>query len=498
MSPRLAPWLAFCLMCWPAALAAGQEAQAKGQEEDSARGKAEEGTSGDEAQREDEMFGGEEEPAAPVASPDALAGSFDEPVRSSGLISDLLARADNPLTVGGSLSLRFQYAWADEHAAGQANLLSSPSRLYLFLDARPSERLRAFARGRLTYDFTLQDGRDGSGLPAEALGTALDELWLKADIGQVVYLTLGRQPVRWGSGRFWNPTDVLNAQRRDPLAFLDERVGPTLVKLHFPVESLGWNLYAVASLDNAKGPEDIGGALRGEFLFGPVELAASLGYRKDRPLKLGLDASCGVWLLDLRLEAAVTYDERAPHWKGRFAPEAPVFPTAEVRDTRWIPQVTAGLEVQIQYSDEDYFILGAEYFFNDMGYPGAELYDWLLLETFQGRGGFSPFYLGRHYAAGYLVLLYPGSWNDTVITLSGLGNLSDRTGLVRLDWRVRLLTYLDLAFFGAVRLGGRGEFHYGVTVPPLTGVPGVPEAYQQGFSIPAARLELGLWLTLAL
>ncbi len=513
----------------PAARAAGEEEQEEAKKEEAkkkdflkggegqAEGKggetgaaAEEGAAADDAAaREADMFGGGEsaapapvplEPAAPGGSaPGAASGDkrLDEPTLSDGLISGMLSKADDPLTVGGQLSLRLQYTWADAHAP-QASYLSSPSLLHLFLDARPSERVRAYARGRLTYDFTLQDGRDAQGLPGEALGTLLDQLWLKADIGEVVYLTVGRQPIRWGSGRFWNPTDFLNQQRRDPLAIVDERVGPTLLKLHFPVESLGWNFYAVANLDGASSPEEIGGALRGEFLFGPVELAASAAYRKDQPVRLGLDASAGVWLLDLRLEAAVVYDDETPYWKGRFDPLAGDLPYALRRHDRWIPQVTAGAELAFNYSDEDSLILGVEYFFNDAGYPDEGLYDWLLLRTFEGEGGFTPFYLGRHYLAGYAVLMYPGSWNDTTFVLSGIGNLSDRTGILRLDWQVRVLTYLDVAVFGAVRLGGDGEFHYGLDVPAVGEIPGLPVEYQNGFSIGAPRLELGLWLTLAL
>ncbi|HOX47269.1 MAG TPA: hypothetical protein PK668_26990 [Myxococcota bacterium] len=458
------------------------------------------------------MFGGGEAaapapvPMEPVAPGGSGAGSgaasgdrrLDEPTLSDGLISGLLAKADDPLTVGGQLSLRLQYTWADEHARNE-NVLSSPSLLHLFLDARPNEHVRAYASGRLTYDFTLQDGRDAQGMPGEALGTLLDQLWLKADIGEVVYLTVGRQPIRWGSGRFWNPTDFLNQQRRDPLAILDERVGPTLLKLHFPVESLGWNFYAVANLDGASSPEELGGALRGEFLFGPVELAATAAYRKDQPVRLGLDASAGVWLLDLRLEAAVVYDDHTPYWKGDFVWDPPALPYALSRDDRWIPQVTAGAELSFKYSDEDSLILGVEYFFNDAGYPDEGLYDWLLLQAFEGEGGFTPFYLGRHYLAGYAVLMGPGSWNDTTVLLSGIGNLNDLTGILRLDWQVRVLTYLDVAVFGAVRLGGDGEFHYGTEYkmedPPN---PLVPEPLRYGFSIGAPRLEVGVWLTLAL
>jgi hypothetical protein len=467
----------------------------------------ENGQSGEEAEREADLFGGptpvppEKAPADPtkVISPASSAGDrgLDDPTLSDGLIRGMLQKADDPLTVGGQLSLRFQYLYADEHGP-DSGYLASPSQVSLFLDARPNDRVRAYVRGRLKYDFTLERGQDVSGLPADALAATLDQLWLKADLGRVLFLSIGRQPIRWGASRFWNPTDFLNQQRRDPLAFFDERVGPTLLKLHLPLESLGWNFYAVANLEGASTPEEVGGALRGEFLLGPVELNASAAYRKDQPLRLGLDLSTGLWLLDLRLEAAVLHDEHAPFWRGRFDPAAGVLPSAYVRDTRWIPQATAGAELTLKYSDEDSLLLGIEYFFNDAGYPDAGLYGWLLVQSFQGLGGYTPFYLGRHYVAAYAVLLNPGSWNNTTFTLSGLCNLCDQTGLVRLDYQVRVLTYLDVAVFGAAHLGKDGEFHLGLEVPPLVGVPGVPEAYQGGFEIPASRFELGVWLTLAL
>ena len=442
------------------------------------------------------MFGGpaeeeEEQKAAPVSSGvDPLA----EPVRKPGVISDLLHEADDPLTIGGSLSLRFQYTWADEHADDE-HLLSSPNVVNLFLDARPSERLRAFVRGRLTYDPTVQDGLSSSGLPADSLAVTLDQLWLKADIARVVYITVGRQPIRWGSNRFWNPTDVLNQQRRDPLAFYDERVGPTLLKLHFPVESLGWNFYALAGLDDVQHPDEIIGALRGEFLVGPMEASLSASYGKDRPLRLGADITAGIWLLDLRMEVGFVYDDERPFYEGEFDAAALKFPGERDLSDRWISQLAAGAEIQVQYTDQDYMIIGVEYFANPRGYGDADLYDWLLLRSAAGEQAFTPFYLGQHYLAAYIMFPAPGDWDDTTIFLSGLANLSDETGLIRLNWQVRVLTYLDLAFYASARLGDRGEFHYGVTVPPI---PGAPEAYKDGFSIPASRLEFGVWATLAL
>ncbi len=450
--------------------------------------------------RDEAMFGEEaaaDEEEKPAKSSD---NPLDEPVRSAGAIRDLLQDADDPLTIGGTLSLRFQYTWADEFTDDE-HILNSPNVVYLFLDARPSERLRAFVRGRLGYDPTLQDGLSATGLPADALTVTLDQLWLKADIARVVYITIGRQPIRWGSNRFWNPTDVLNQQRRDPLAFYDERVGPTLLKLHFPVESLGWNFYALAGMDDVKHPDQIIGALRGEFLVGPIEASLSASYGKERPLRLGVDLSAGIWLLDLRMEASFAYDDERPRYLGQF--DLATFditkdktPTEQDLSDRWRAQLAAGAEIQIMYTDQDYMLIGVEYFSNPHGYDDADLYDWLLVQSAGGESAFTPFYLGQHYLAAYIMFPSPGTWDDTNIALSGLGNLSDLTGLIRLNWQVRVLTYLDLAFFAAARLGDRGEFHYGVTVP--AGIPGVPDDYKDGFSIYAPRLEFGVWATLAL
>ena len=71
----------------------------------------------------------------------------------------------------------------------------------------------------------------------------------KLDVYRTLFITVGQQPIRWGEGRFWNPTDLLNQQARDPLAIFDERLGVGLVKLHLPIEALAWNLYAVANLE---------------------------------------------------------------------------------------------------------------------------------------------------------------------------------------------------------------------------------------------------------
>jgi hypothetical protein len=148
---------------------------------------------------------------------------------------------------------------------------------------------------------------------------------------------------------------------------------------------------------------------------------------------------------------------------------------------------SAALEYTFLYSDQDSLILGVEYFYNDAGCTNSKLYPRLAM-----NGDMVPFYLGKQYASAYAVLMYPGDWNDTTFILSYIGNLSDGTWLTRLDYRVKLLTYLELDIFAMLHLGDRGEFCYEVEIPA-----GTPFA-EEGLAIPAQHLEIGLWLRLSI
>ena len=444
-----------------------------------------------------------------IANRTSLAQAHRHPTQpvllTTGALLDRLSQHEDWLTIGAELYMRFQYLINDEATLDEAQL-SSPSLFQLYLDGRPNDRVRVYLRGRMNFDFTLtetlsnplsNDDQNTSEIDLfltspEALSLALDQFFLKFDIMRTVYITLGRQPVRWGSGRFWNPTDFLNQQRKDPLTIFDQRLGAGLVRLHLPIESLGWNFYAVANLEGASTLKDIGAALRGEFLFGTTELALSMAARKDQPLRLGADISTALGDFDIRVECALYHDKDRPYWRGDVDYEtlAQLAATGQedqlnqeidrltgYRENAWIPQISAGAEISILYSEQDSLILGAEYFYNDLGYADSSYYLLMLLQN-----DFTPFYVGRHYASAYLVLMQPGNWNDTNFTLSAISNLSDNSWLTRLDYRVRVLTYLDLAAFAALHLGDQGEMRFGLDLGSVV--------------VPAPWLDIGMWMIL--
>ena len=383
------------------------------------------------------------------------AAATDETLEEA-LESSLEAR-NRQTTVGGQLYSRVSYSLNKEDSALNSPI-NSPSLADIYLDSRPNDHLRGYMRGRFHYTFSFQDTNAASPWgPASQSDFSLDQLWFKFNIAERVYVTFGKQPLRWGSGRFWNPTDFVNSQTRDPLAFVDERTGLGLLKLHLPLEDLGWNFYAIINGDGAQSPNEAGFALRGEFLFQTTEISISAADRKGGPEQLGLDISTGVGPFDLHLETAA--HRRTPTLFFKGSSEAPIgypvfgydpIPELTSRD-EWLYQAVAGIEFGINYSDEDTLYIGAEFFYNQMGYQNPELFTWLA-----ATGSFRPLYLGEQYASLYLALPNPGQLKHSSVTLSGLANLSFDSYITRLDYRVRALTFLDF-FMGVTGYFGKSS-----------------------------------------
>lgn len=505
--------------------------------------------------READIFGApDEDDAVPDAEDPAESGAGDarlsaEDQRDTGFSDDtslpapdislqqrmaqrLAEHEEKSLDLGGSLFSLLQYSLLERGDAGDFPLTQS-NLLNVYLDARPNQRLRVYTRGRLYYTPTASGAgpfpaagaagaSGGGGLSAlggaqEAVRTELDQLWVKFDIAQTLYVTAGRQHLRWGVGRFWFPNDFLFEQRLDPLAILDTRRGADLLKVHLPLESLGWNFYAVANLEGADTARKVGGAGRAEVLWGQTEIGLSAAVQHERPTQLGADISTGIGWFELRAGFSLTHNLQTPFVRGSTNLEefeaitlANIL-TLEVPETYsraddWIPRALLGAEVDIPYALDDTLYVGAEYFFNDAGSTDPALYPWLIL-----NGAFRPLYTGRHYAAIYLLAPAPGAWNDSTFSLATLANLSDRSVLSRLDYSVHVLTHLRVFAFGSLAWGNRGELNLGLRIPSISadvlalaqasGQFGAPAGMDlsagfAGIDIPATRAMLGAGLSL--
>ena len=373
--------------------------------------------------------------------------------------------------------------------------IQAPGNLDLYLDARPNDRLRGFAKGRVLWNPSATDGDTPStfGTSQKRTDALLDELWMRFDAARTVFFTVGQAHVRWGATRIWNPVDVVQPSRKDPLAFYDLRTGVPQVKMHIPVESLGWNFYLLGLLDLVDTARKAGGAIRSELVFGTVEMGLTGAMRYGMDPKTGVDISAGIGDVDLTGECGLSFARRTP----------------EV-------QVSSGLEYTVPIFDEDSLILGTEFFYNPGGYNNLEdaVLDTLgfsdsevelATQYFQNRDAgdldaanlspesqealdkysqslqqLEPFYIGKLYGGALIMLPRPGTWNDTSFTLLTLSNLSDLSALSRFDVSYQALTYLQVQTYISGFWGRPGELQPGpgawgeiesllaplVTIPP--------------------------------
>ena len=469
---------------------------------------------------EDSMFGGSSEgeapsgatpqdpasvnPSAPPAQPPGVEQSGREEVRDEEALTGTTSReafgseehVDDPLKIGGQFYLR-AIAQANQGVSFGNTSFSSPTLVDVYFDGRPSDRLRGMIVGRLSFDptqpnqITLFPGAnpsDGStGTPGATRANPnvlLDQAWLRFDIARTVFVTAGKQHVKWGTSRFWNPTDFLSPQRRDPLAVFDARTGASMLKLHVPWEATGWNFYGIAMLDNA-GPAStlgrIGGAARAELVLGEAELGLSTVLQRSRKPRFGLDISSALGPLDVYAEAALKKGTDTPQYR---LPEGITFqelieqaqgleintledlkklPVESYFPGGLTPQISGGANYTFAYSETDNAIVGVEYFYNSTGYDTPIAYPYLI-----AQGAFQPFYVARHYGGFYGVLVGPGSWDKTTFIFSTLGNLSDMSFISRLDVSHRALSYLTVEAYTAMNYGTKGgEFRFALDYPPF-------------------------------
>ena len=169
--------------------------------------------------------GGPENPpeARPRALPDrrrSRAGSMSTTPRPTR--SPPGAVKEDPLKIGGLFYTR-GFLTALQNQPFNRSPVSFPTLVDVYLDARPHGPLRAFVLGRLTLRPVHRDTVGGTalpGVPRRRRRATRRWCWTRRGSPSTspgrVFVTVGRQHVKWGVARFFTPTDFLASQPRRP------------------------------------------------------------------------------------------------------------------------------------------------------------------------------------------------------------------------------------------------------------------------------------------
>jgi hypothetical protein len=415
----------------------------------------------------------------------------------------------------------------------------------LFFDARPEEEFRAFGKLKitttsdggfqltgLTFDagqiddtnlpdgWTSEENEDGETeirneegvliitLPAEDDGTTDEEepadegstgsapgleisvFELFADYvwNDTLFFRFGKHTIKWGTGYFFSPADVLNltaVDAEDPTA---EREGPLSLRIQYPFGITG-NAYFYAITNTGAEPLDVAVAPKVEFAVGSGELGLGGYYQRTLAPRLVALYSGSFGEVDVFGEGVLLYgSDRVfvrPSRDQSAATEDPdddlevVLDTYEVSNSLFFT-ATAGARYLKEWNGGTSLALIGQYFFNGEGY-GTDDADLLphaarLLanpgenglviedEEAQPEGYEDPPDLGfgdltnwgRHYV-GLTAALSNIRDTDLGVTAFALVNVNDWSGIVTPAISYRFLDRFSLSGSARFTFGGEDD-----------------------------------------
>lgn len=294
--------------------------------------------------------------------------------------------------------------------------LASAALADLTLDVRLQRGYKAFAALELAYSPSV------SGATADS-GTSwrLPEIFMDANIDHRAYFRVGKQVLQWGRNHFFNPTDLVNVERKSFFRRLGGREGVFGAKAHVPFGT-AWNLYGFLDAQGVGRPDSLSGALRVERLLGRTEVSVMAWDGGGRDPVYGADFSTRLLGLDLSGELALHQEFEAVTLTTSGG-----VPALSVRRDEWAQRASVGAGRSFRVSEvPDRLTVAAEYYYNGPGSPDRRLGLEGILATL---GRYEPNSYSRHYAAFFITLDRFLSRSLT-LTFNAIGNLDQSCALL--------------------------------------------------------------------
>lgn len=264
---------------------------------------------------ENDLFGGDEDTL--ISAEEARSDSKSNLKFKADLEKASLSLESKKLRIGGSLnsSMGINYAWVDPYSKkddylksfkdgkGSFNTTLNGS---LFFDARPNEDLKLY--GKFLFGFPFEKSLSGALtvpknsfgplqpndiiLPIGVNGAAnikIQELYTDFSAKNIAFFRFGKHAVKWGTGYFYSPADVINISRIDPQDPTADREGGISLRTHIIIPKTQHNIW-LYMLPPGQGedfdPKYTAGAAKGEFVVGNWELGFGGWYKYEKAPRL--------------------------------------------------------------------------------------------------------------------------------------------------------------------------------------------------------------------
>lgn len=304
-----------------------------------------------------------------------------------------------------------------------------------FLDIRSEKGTKAYGSFEVSKNANSNIDSDGS--------IATKELFVDFNFNNKSYLRVGQQNLAWGRGYFFNPTDLVNYEKKNLENLSEVRQGSFGIKLHIP-RGVSKNFYAYVNLDNVVEPKDLALNLKYEFLVKNSEYSASLFLKKDYQPELGLDYSSGIGGANIFAEALIVKGNDYKHYdKG----------TIDTLDDELVIKASLGYQKSFDYKDEDNKItLIQEFYYNSIGYDSKNIgkdYDVFIEDAYEL---FTPYDFAYYYLFNNLSINEFLS-DDLTLNLSTISSLSDNSHSIKANLDYKIQEKLSLSGSYSINIG---------------------------------------------
>ena len=271
---------------------------------------------------ENELFGGDEDTL--ISAEEASSENKSGLKFKADLEKAHLSLESKKMRIGGSLSssMGIDYAWVDPYSKkddylksfkdgkGTFNTILNGS---LFFDARPSDDLKLY--GKFLFGFPFEKSLSGQGAaiipPAPSIPPAfygfklpafvevsgvpnikIQELYTDFSAKNIAFFRFGKHAVKWGTGYFYSPADVINISRIDPQDPTADREGGISLRTHIIIPKTQHNIWLYLlppgkeDGENGYDPKYTAGAAKGEFVVGNWELGFGGWYKYEKAPRL--------------------------------------------------------------------------------------------------------------------------------------------------------------------------------------------------------------------
>lgn len=179
-----------------------------------------------------------------------------------------------------------------------------------------------------------------------------------------VYFRFGKQLLKWGRSYFWNPTDLVNINKKDFYNMDKNREGATGMKVHIP-QGVKRNIYFFTSMEDIECLKDISLAGKYEWLVDGSEMSLSVWYKNGYHPVFGYDISTRIGKVNCYAEVGLFY---GPDYKRlKYDDKTEEFQWSSVAD--WYPQISMGFTYYWDYREiKDRISLIGEFYYNQAGY----------------------------------------------------------------------------------------------------------------------------------